>query len=489
MSQTPPRSGGPLHEPDAPGPLGSGGVPPSSPPPSPQMATSRRASVQLTRSGQTGQSMEDLAASANKSLSEALGITQRIVVFALFALIGLYMLSGLQSVREGQSAIRLLFGRVQASNLSPGFQWSAPFPIGALVKVDMGAESVVLESQFWPFVDPKSANKSIDTLSKENRLNPERDGSLITAEANLAHAQWRVQYRRLSPADWAQNMLPRDESIIVTAAACRGIVHAVAQTPIEELLRQSAGDTGRVADMAKRVAQRQLDQMDSGIQIERFELTVVTPPMYVRDAFNNVQAATASAQKAVEAAESEANQIFNAKAGEARQPLIAMIDAYELALANADEAGQKKALATIDALIDGTPVEVKGVPFNGRVSGEVAQMMSEARQYRSEIVNRRKAELARFNAKLAQYRSNPSVMLHREWAEALAMFLDRDSVQLLLVPPGTRTLELKINDDQELARRREQENRRQINEKARREREESIRRGQFSTGTRETAEQ
>lgn len=447
-----------------------------------QPVSARRASVQLSRSGgQPVQSTEDLMATANKSLSDALAVTLRIVQLSMIVLFFLFLASGLQSVREGQRAIRLVFGRVQAANLPPGFQLSWPFPIGELVKVDTGSESITLDTQFWPRVDESNKTKSIDSLSKDPRLKPDNDGSLITADANLAHAQWSIKYQRTRPEDFAQNMLKDQERQIVTAAAANGIVRAVAQTKVEDLLKQSAGETGHVAETAKSIAQKQLNELDSGIEIQQFQLTSITPPMYVRDAFNSVQSAASKARKAIEQAETDVNQLFNAQAGEIERHLIKQIDAYELAVTNGDTKAKEAILATINQMLDGRPVTVDGVVVENKTSGEVARMISEAYQYKGEVVNNRRAELASFRAKLSQYRSNPSVMLNREWSEALSAFLDRDSVQLLVVPQNVRTLEVQITEDFDQAKRRETVARREAAERARAERESAQRATEFNT--------
>ncbi|MGH7242669.1 MAG: SPFH domain-containing protein [Phycisphaerales bacterium] len=446
-----------------------------------QPSSTRRASVQLSRGAAPLQSTDDLMATANKSLSDALSVTLRIVQFSMVILFLLFLGSGLQSVREGQRAIRLVFGRVQAANLPPGFQWSFPFPVGELVKVDTGTVSILLDSQFWPMVNDKTKGKSIDSLSKDPRLKPDNDGSLITADANLAHAQWRIEYQRKRPEDFAANMLKDQEQPIVTAACSNGIVRAVAQTKVEDLLKQAAGETGHVAEMAKAIAQKQLDELKSGIEIQQFQLTTVTPPMYVREAFNSVQSAASNARKAIEQAETIVNQLFNAQAGEIEPYLVSQIDAYELAVTNNDAKAREATLTTINEMLEGRPVTVDGNLVENKTSGEVAKLMSEARQYKGEVVNQRRAELATFKAKLSQYRSNPSVMLNREWTEALSAFLERDSVQLLVVPKNVRTLEIQLTEDFDIAKQRDIGIRRKAAEEARQQRDALQRATEFNT--------
>src|SRR5260221_13044460 len=69
---------------------------------------------------------------ANQSLSDAIRITFRILQGAMLILAVLYLLSGLQFVKEGEQGIRLLFGQISAAKLEPGLQYSLPFPLGEL---------------------------------------------------------------------------------------------------------------------------------------------------------------------------------------------------------------------------------------------------------------------------------------------------------------------------------------------------------------------
>jgi regulator of protease activity HflC (stomatin/prohibitin superfamily) len=438
-----------LADADAPG--GGGGLPDGLIPEgesTPETRSGRQASVSLRQGRMSGVDERELLDPANQSLAEALRITFRLLQLAMVVLIGLFALSGFQSVKENERGIRLLFGRIDRSDLPPGFQFSAPFPVGELVKVDQGTKEMKLETEFWFMQRPEDRDKPLDRANSAPKLNPANDGSMITADGNIAHARWQVRYRRTDAAKFAQNIVTEDEESIVRAAVKRGVVQAVARTTIDDLLKQTHSDESSVSTSAREVAQRMLDRLNSGITIEQLRMTDPTPPIFVRGNFIKVQTAAQNAGKEREKAESDARQRLNATAGDAVTPLLEKITAYELAIEKKDDKGAAAVLEQIDAIIEGrsTPGEAAGV----QASGDVARILSEARQYRSEIVAQRQRDLETFRAKLEQFQSNPLVMVHREWEEALKSFLSRPTTQLAIIPPGTSTLELTLNPDPEI---------------------------------------
>lgn len=427
------------------------GVDPGQPQASPRMT--RRAKSLTLRQGEQIESPGALMDAAHKSLADALRITFGLVQIGMVVLAGLYVLSGFQSVKQNEQGIRLLFGKIEADGLEPGFQFSLPAPLGEMVKVSTGSESVDLDTEFWIRVSPSDREKPIDSLPKLPKLNPETDGETLTGDGNIAHTQWKASYRRVKPGDYAKNILPTDEQALVRAAVQRGVVQAVAETGIEDLLKQSASERASVAARARDVAQGILDRAKSGVALEQLILKDKMPPLYVREAFAKVQTAASNAGTERDKARSEREQRLNRVAGAAAPALLSLIRQYELAIEKSDDAAGDKILATIDDILDGKPAEVDGVAVaSGAASGEVSSILGQARLYRSEVVNQRQSELIGYQAKLEQYKSNPLAMVNREWQEAITALYARDNVQLMASPPGTRTLELMLNADPDILR-------------------------------------
>lgn len=445
-----------------------------------QAAARRQGSMSLRAQGADGAEPGSMLDPANQSLADALRIMLLLLKGAMLALGGLYVLSGLQSVKEGERGIRLLFGRIETASLEPGFAFTAPYPMGELVKVHQGYRELVIDKDFWPFYQD-GQESGADKLAPTPSLKPGQGGSVLTADGNIAHTRWRVGYRRQGADLYAKNILsPAEEERLVRAAVKRGVVHACARVTIDDLLTQSSDQIGSVRAYAKRVAQDMLDRVESGIVIEQLDPTGTIPPLYVRADFERVQSSVSNARKEVENATAEGAQALLGASGRAGPYLIERIRAYEAAAARraaaeesrdparvaAADAEMASILGTIEHLLLGVAAEVPGGTIEaggtevqlvagtveGLAGGEVARLLADAAAYRSGIVNRTQSDLRRFQAKLEQFAVNPSLTLQRELAEAKGAFLARPTVQQFMLPPGTTTLSLLLNLDPDVSR-------------------------------------
>ncbi|GMV25026.1 MAG: hypothetical protein AMXMBFR58_10570 [Phycisphaerae bacterium] len=436
----------------------------------------RGVSASLTSPGMSGIDPADAMDPANQSLQDAIRITYRLVQLGMVVLAVLFLFSGMRGVKEGEQGIRLLFGKRDPELVQPGLGFSAPYPLGELVKVSTGVVSLDLSDEFWPGLSAEDKTKSIAQLMGSNSLKPEKDGSVITADGGLAHTQWRVRYSRTDPGQFSENLLPEIEERLVKAAVQRGVVQAAAQTKVDDLLKQSNDDAGSLASRAREIAQATLDKAKSGITIDRLSLIEKMPPLNLRDKFAAVQTAQQNAQKNRESAVSTAQQRLSKMAGGAAPTLVNLIDQYEVALEKQDTQAQERLLAQIDAILDGRAEEPAL-----RVAGEVTKLIVDATQYRSSIANKRRSDLAAFLAKQEQFASNPLVTVHREWSDSMREFAGRDSVQTMLLPLGTRTLTVMLNRDPEIARRLETKVREAEAQESRADRERRQKEAQFRT--------
>lgn len=424
---------------------------------------SRQGSVRLRDgSGAQGAALMD---PANQSLADALRITFVLLQGAMVVLAALFVFSGFQTVKEGERGISVLFGRALGTNLEPGFHFAAPYPFGELVKVNTGNISPVLNREFWPYVDPRSPSDAIEQVSWQTQLNPERDGSLITADLNLAHTQWQAVYRRTNPVRYVENIYSEHEDAIVRAALRRGVVRTIAMIGIDELLRPQEGGTRAIAQRAMEIAQETLDGLDSGIRIEQFELGQRTAPGSLQRQFRAVLDARSEAQKAITEARGLRAQILNNAAGGGADALLWLIGRYELAVETGDRAEAEGILARIDRVLEGAPIAfdeaeravlrsdsalASVVDSEGRTaSGEVIEIIQNAVVDRLAIVQQARGELELFRAKRGQFAANPSLMVRRDWASAWSEFQSKDFVQTMLLPVG-RSAELWLNEDPDI---------------------------------------
>jgi len=426
---------------------------------------------------------------ANQSLAEALNILLKLLYIGVALLFAAYLISGFKFVNEGERGIRLLFGKVDDSNLEPGFRWGPPFPFGDIVTVAQGVSSINVDREFWVF-DGGSERKSLDTLSATSSLKPDQGGSgaIITGDGNLVHARWSAQYRRANAKEFAQNVLTDQELELVRAAIKRGVVRACAEVTIDQMLRTSAENQGAIASRAREVAQTVLDGAISGIVVETLSLTEVTPPLMVRPDFAKTQSATANAEKAKENASSERTSMLNGAAGDASNVLIEKIDAYELALGKDDKPQAAKLLGEIDVILEGGAVSIEGV--DRRASGRVTQLVADARSYRDRVVTQANSDLNRFDALLAQYRVNPSVMVQGEWASAVSSFYERKTVTKMFLPAGRDgdLVQILVNRDPFAMRDQDRAVKEAEARRAARIRAEENKKSQFDTTTPTTAD-
>lgn len=479
MSDLPPMSGGPST-------------------PGPEPVPSRAASVRLTESGRSAAGDGAMLDPANQSLADALNLTYRLLQVAMLVLLAMFLLSGFQTVKENERGVRLVLGEVSADNLEPGFQFSMPFPVGELLRVDTGATTLALDDSFYQKLDSNVKTQGLEAQSQSGKaqLKPGTDGSLITGDQSIAHARWKVVYRRgmgegqnRSVAAFVRNILPEHEQQVVQGAVERGVVHAVAEVQIDDLLKQSSSEKASVTQRAREIAQLSLDRLGAGLYIEQLTLEEKAPPLFLFSDFTKVQSAQQNSGSAISQAEARAQEMLNGVAGGAHQPLISQIDAYESAIERGDQAGASAAQGRIQSLLEGRPTQIGDRMIEGAAAGQVTAILNEARQYRTSIALRRRAELESFTSKLGQYLKNPDFVVTREWTDAWNLATSGKNVEVMWNPLGTRETQLLLSRDASFAREWERAIREKIAIQGQKAREEERRLREFQIDVnRKTAE-
>lgn len=440
------------HEPD----LGEqrGGADASAPD---QLITGRAASVRFGRQEPASQAgAQARMDAANQSLADALRITYRFLQAGMLLLVVLFVFSGLQRINEGERGIKVFLGKPTRTNLEPGAHLTAPYPIGEMIRVGEGTVEVPISRAYMPnrpgsSSDDALLDMNLNEFNGQGRLNPARDGSLITADLNIAHAQWTVNYRRANHLDYVKNILPGDERRLIAVAVSRGVVRTIAETTIDDLLKNSAES---IAARVRNVAQQALDELESGITIDRIVLVRKTPPLFLLDRFASVQSAAQNAGKEREDALLSREQILNEVAGRAAPVLIDMINEYERLTELGEAQRAADLLAQIDAVLEGREVNYRGQSTLALVSGEVSEILNSARAQASSRVSRAVADLEQFRAKQAQYEANPVLMVARDWSTAMAEFLNKEFVTTMYLPEGVDA-EVLLNPDPDIERERD----------------------------------
>ena len=448
-----------------------------------QPISNRSASVRL-RGAESNQEIVDQARmdTANQSLAEALKITYGLLRVAMGVLVVLFLISGVQSIKEGERGISVRFGKQVRTNLEPGFQWSFPYPIGEIVRVGEGAVEMSVAKEFMPNIpgdqsDEAALTIDIGRFNDSSTLDPANDGSNITSDFNIAHTQWSVNYHRSDHAMYVSNIIPEQERAIMKAAVQRAVVQVMATVSIDDLLKNSSETiAGRVLSLS----QKTLDDLDTGISIDRVVLARKNAALSLRAKFNSVQTAAQTAGKAREDSLLMRDQMLNEVAGRGSDVLINEINEYErlIELGLTDESEAQ--LARIDAILEGRPVEINGELAEGLVSGEISEMLTLAKTYSSNRISQAIAQLENYRSKQSQFEANPKLMIARDWSSAMAEFLAKDFVSTIVLPEGV-SAEMLINRDPDIAREIDRARKRREAQGTIDDRREDMRRSFFST--------
>ncbi|MFT3686348.1 MAG: hypothetical protein QM783_15745 [Phycisphaerales bacterium] len=232
-------------------------------------------------------------------------------------------------------------------------------------------------------------------------------------------------------------------------AVRRGVVRAAASVTIDQFRKEAV-----LQAEALRIAQTSLDDLHAGLQIRSLDVTRRMVPANLINKFNEVEASVAAASKLISEAEQARQAILASTAGPAAEEALDLIAKYDTLYTSGNKAEAEKVLARIDGLLAGKePVEGKPNVF---ASGKATQAIDSARADRARTVSRAQGDAALFAAKRAAFQSNPGVVLLSDWTDAFNNFVNRDTVQVFMLPPGVKTLDVLLNRDQDLVKEQEQ---------------------------------
>lgn len=418
------------------------------------MVRKRPASVQLRQGGPAavdgGLGGSD---QSTQALGDALKVVYRFLQFGMIVLVLVFLFSGLKSVKEGERGIRVAFGKAQAMDLTPGFHLSLPQPMGDILKIETGNRNYTEDNQFWQAGSGPGRYADDTTLSRSGRnsLDPIQDGFLLTGDLGMGHAIVSIAYGRDPDKiyKFASSIHPDAELPIIFGAVRRGIVRASASVTIDQFRKDSV-----MQAEALQIAQKTLDALDSGLQIRSFDITRRMVPSGLIGKFNEVEASVAIASKLVSEAEQYRQATLAGTAGPAADEALALIDTFDAQFTAGKKAEADATLARIGSLLAAkTPVDGRPNTFAG---GKATQAIEVARSERQRAVSRAQGEAAIYSSKLAAFKSNPGVVLLGDWSDAFSSFVNRDTVQAFMLPPGITMVDLLINRDPELQKEQEQ---------------------------------
>lgn len=417
---------------------------------------------------------------AQQSLADALKVSFSLLTVVMVILVVMYLFSGIFTVREQQAAVVLRFGEIVGDPgqqvLEPGVHFTLPYPVSSVEFISTAPRTVQIDTDFMYEITEQERGQSPDQLSGRP-LNPERDGSLITADANIVHGRFQVIYQIDDPVTFLTHvglaaygeslgddryvMNDRDRLArldrLVRTVAQQVIIEMAATADADAMIRQQIQE--QQTDATLRM-QQILDKLGAGVTVQRLVLTEPQMPRSVRDAYQAVINAESEKTQRIDEARKERTDTLVKVAGQAAQPLpdgsesplMQLINDYTRAAAQGDREQAAQARDHVERAFDQRAVQLDGV--NYPIGGEAAQIINQAEAYRTQVVERVKGESQRFLNLLERYQDNPQLLLQRRWQEARAEILSGD-VETIYVRPESH-LRIDITGDPEVARQREE---------------------------------
>ncbi|MCX5662811.1 MAG: SPFH domain-containing protein [Planctomycetota bacterium] len=351
---------------------------------------------------------------AQQSLADALKVSFMVLKLFMAVMAVAYVFSNVFSVSSQEVAVRLRFGRIVGEGEAAvirtgGLHFAMPYPFEQVLRVPVNPQQIDLRNEFWwetpPGMDPDTAP------AKMGPLTPEKDGANITGDKNVVHTQWSVHFKIDKPVDYFTHVNdPNLARELISSATQEAIVFALAQLEADQVIRAQVSTDATVQRI-----QRVLDDMSTGLKIDRLQLRQQAMPGPVKEAYKAVLTAESEKAQNIEAAQQEHDKIMGETAGEAHKPLWSLIREYERAFTKADapdaDAAAVKARDAQLKRLDEVFRDLKLPESHGgiAVSGKVAEQINEAQNYRSSIVATLQAEANTFESLYGVYNGNDAM--------------------------------------------------------------------------------
>jgi len=406
---------------------------------------------------------------ASESLASALRVSFRLLTFILVAIIVAFFLTGIRWVEPGEAAVVYRFGKiVKTVQDGPCFAW--PFPVGRIEIVSLQTQDLQIDD-FWMGETPEDKTKPLSERRPQGQgLRPGWDGALFTGDGGLIHVRLQCYYTIDANASLGIEHDPlvkyclnvKDGDLAAQAATKKYLRVVICR----EAIRLAAGRTGEsirrnqdeFARAVQRAAQAVLDENQTGLRISTVTLRF-SWPLRVREDFEAATTAGQEAEKEINAALAEAEEMLIRVAGPnytalvskpsrlldgAEDEQLGLIERYALALEADDEAAAVALLAEIEAAL------VKDI--TGRVRPMIAGAIAEVNASLDELDGR----VGRFQQLLAEYQARPAFVMNRLWADTRDAILSNATIEKYYVTGGDGRLVVKIDRDPGIAKRIQQ---------------------------------
>lgn len=376
---------------------------------------------------------------AGKALSDALGISFVILKVIMVVLIILFLVSGFRTVEPDEQALVLRFGKIHGTGedriLDPGLHWIFPYPIDEIVKIPVAQKVNLAVESFWfpeSYQPPLSLNPVVAGYCiTRSEKQTETAAAPAGSDYNIVHSKWQLTYQIDDPERFFKNVYVED----VKPGQIYSDVLAKTVNPLLEMMFESAVITAMVnytIDEAmfeqvatvtahvNRLLQQNLEKTQSGIKVVSVQLTDITWPQQVNEAFWASIRASQQKGKIISEAQTYAQTTLNETAGQVAVPLLNAIESKDK---NAEE---EQLLWT-------------------QLVGTAQEKIADARAYRRKVVQTAKANADYLKEILPEYRKRPELVIQNIYQDAVEYVLDNTDEKIIIQPTeGVKGKEIRI---------------------------------------------
>lgn len=384
--------------------------------------------------------------SGSKALAEALRLSFIILKLIMIVLVILFFASGIFTVEKNEKALVLRFGKVLSDEtgkklLEPGLHWAFPYPIDEIVKIPVSGTQKLGIDSFWYF-DPSGGKGRVP-----DTLNPIQDSYCLTRndsvegmqsnDYNLVHCKWQLNYtieddpfaffkninvRQVKPGEVYSDVIAESVNPLLQCVCENTIISTLVKYSIDEATTTAKS---KIASDVKKIVQKKLDSLGTGISVKDMQILVITWPRQVNEAFQASIKASQTRKKIETDAWGYYEKTLNEAAGQYAEEIYA---------------GLKNNSVSDDEM----------ERLWGLLAGQGRGKIADARAYKTTMVESAKANADYLTRLLPQYQARPELVIQKLYQDTLEQVLDGVD-EKIIVQPSTddkgREFRVLINRD------------------------------------------
>lgn len=227
-------------------------------------------------------------------------------VLVIVIIAGIWLMSGIYTVKSGEEAVVLRFGKHVDTVRKAGLAWHIPAPIDSVHKVNV-SEVRRLEFGF------KTISEG-GTKEQASFKGIPAQSLMLTGDENLVNVETAIQYKITDTVDYLFNVDDQEGTLRIAAESA--IRRVIANHVLDEVLTDNKfGIQQEIKDDLQKIC----DNYKIGIGIEAVQLQDVNPPGEVDEAFKDVANAREDKNSFINESESYKNEVIPKARGNAAE--------------------------------------------------------------------------------------------------------------------------------------------------------------------------